>query len=118
MRHGVYEDCIGKLLTTSEYQYATDKYSVEMDLQRSRLEITKRERAEYSKCTEQANKWVVAFNRFIGEKKLTLEMVQAMVERVEVSDLDRVSVTFKFRDELELLVADVKKSTENMEVAS
>jgi len=118
LRQAVYEDYAGKLLTVSEYQYATDKYAAEMDLGRSRLESVKQERAEYSKNTEQANQWVAAWGKFMDEKKLTLEMVQAMVERVEVSDLDRVSVTFKFRDETLLLMAGIMKSSDDVGVAS
>ena len=117
LRQAVYEDYAGKLLTVSEYQYANEKYNGEMDLQRSRLESVKQERAEYSTNTEQANKWVAAFSKFMEEKALTLEMVQAMVKRVEVSDLDRVSVDFKFRDEFESLVAVVVENSNETEVA-
>jgi hypothetical protein len=32
-------------------------------------------------------------------QELTAEMAQAMIERVDVHDRDKVTVTFKFRDE-------------------
>jgi hypothetical protein len=107
LRGAIYEDYATKLLTASEYQYATEKYTKEMETQQTKLEAVKAERKEYSKHTEQTNKWLATFNRFTENKALTREMVQALVERVEVSDLNRVSVTFKFRDELEALMTEV-----------
>ena len=78
-----------------------------MEKQRERLKAVKAKRKEYSKNTDQTNKWLATFSRFMENKSLTREMVQAMVERVEVSDLNKVSVTFKFRDELEALMTEV-----------
>jgi hypothetical protein len=46
-----------KLLTVSEYQYATEKYNADTEKQQARLEAAKREKAE---CTEKftpVNKW-------------------------------------------------------------
>jgi len=113
LRQGIYESYAEKLLTASEYQFAIEKYNADMESQQIRLEVSKAERAEYSKHADQASKWLSTFTRFYEEKTLTLEMVHAFVDRVEVSDLNRVSITFKFRDELESLVA----ATSGTEVA-
>jgi hypothetical protein len=107
LRQAIYDDYAAKLLTTSEYQYATDKYSAGIEKQRTRLDAVKTERAEYTKYTEQTDKWLATFERFMNEKALNREMVQALVERVEVSDINKVSVKFKFRDELESLMSEV-----------
>jgi hypothetical protein len=49
--------------------------------------------------------------------ELTVEMVQAMVERVEVSDFNRVSVMFKFRDEYDSLMASINELNDDRRVA-
>jgi hypothetical protein len=107
LRGAIYEDYAAKLLTASEYRYATEKYNADIEKQRERLKTVRAERKEYSNHTNHTNKWLATFNRFIKSKSLTREMVQAFVERVDVSSLNRVSVTFKFRDELEALMTEV-----------
>ena len=41
--------------------------------------------------------------RFMDAKELTSDMAHTLIERVEVSDRNRVSVTFRFRDEYEAI---------------
>jgi len=91
-----------------------DKYAADTEKQQKRLEATKQEKAEYTQNTTPANKWIAAFSRFMDAKKLTFELAQAMIERIEVSDRDMVTVTFKFRDEMEAVCqnTDVKKYAE------
>jgi len=107
MCQAVFEDFAAKLLTATEYQYATEKSNTDTESLQNRLEAVSSEKAEYSKHTQQANRWLATFTQFMDEKSLTREMGQALVERVEVSDLDKVNVTFKFRDELKSLIMEV-----------
>jgi len=99
MKQAVYEDYAAKLLTVSEYQFATEKYTTETVKQQARLESAKSEKAEYTQISTPTNKWLAAFSRFMDAKEFTAEMAQALIERVEVSNRDHVTITFKFRDE-------------------
>ena len=103
MRQAVYEDYAGKLLTLSEYKFATDKYNTDTEKLKARLELARREKAEYTQVSTPINKWLAAFNRFMDERELTAGMAHALIERVEVSERNRVCVTFKFRDEYALI---------------
>jgi DNA invertase Pin-like site-specific DNA recombinase len=103
LRQAVYEDYASKLLTAPEYEFAVGKYGGDAYKQRGRLEAAKREKAEYTHCSTPVNKWLAAFTRFMDEKELTAEMVQALIERVEVSGRSNVIVVFKFRDEYEAI---------------
>ena len=107
LRQAIYEDYATKLLTASEYQYAIDKHNAEMEKQHYKLDIAKAKRAELSEHTEHTNKWLAKFELFMNNRDLNRDMVQALVKRVEVSGLDKVSVTLKFRDELESSIAEV-----------
>jgi hypothetical protein len=103
LRQGLFEDYASKLLTVSEYQFATEKYNVETEKQHARIEAAQRDKAEYAQNTTPVNKWFAAFSRFIEAKELTKDMAQALIERIEVSDRNRLSITFKFRDEFEAI---------------
>ena len=100
LKQGVFEDYAAKVLTLSEYQYATEKYNSDTEKQKARLEAARCDKAGYIQGSTPTNKWVVAFSQFMDEKVLTADMVKALVERVDVSDRNRATVTFKFRDEL------------------
>jgi DNA invertase Pin-like site-specific DNA recombinase len=106
LRQSVYEDYAAKVITSSEYEYAIEKYSADTKKQKDRLESVKKEKAEYVKCESNVNIWLDTFSRFMELQELTAEMAQILVERVEVGSsnvkLDsgsNVEVFFKFRDE-------------------
>jgi DNA invertase Pin-like site-specific DNA recombinase len=100
LRQSVYEDYASKLLTASEYQFAVEKYNADTERLKERLETAKREKTEYTASSTTTNKWLVAFTRFMDAKEFSADMANALIERVEVSDYNKVTVTFKFRDEL------------------
>jgi hypothetical protein len=66
---------------------------------KARLDAAKRDKAAYTQSSTPTNKWLAAFSRFSDAKELTAEMAQALVERVEVSDYNKIHIIFKFRDE-------------------
>lgn len=99
LRQAIYDDYAAKILTVSEYQFATNKYTADEETQRSRLEAAKLEKATFTKNSTPINKWLAEFIRFMDSQELTAEMAQAMIERVKVSSRNKVEVIFKFRDE-------------------
>ncbi|GHV33401.1 resolvase [Clostridia bacterium] len=99
LKQGVYEDYAAKILTVSEYQFATEKYNADTVKLQARLDSANESKTRFSQSSTPANKWLAAFRRFMDAKELTAEMAQALVERVEVSDYNKVHIIFKFRDE-------------------
>ncbi|GHU87726.1 resolvase [Clostridia bacterium] len=99
LRQGVYEDYAAKILTVSEYRFATEKYNADTTKLQARLDAARADRAAYTQNSTPTNKWLAAFSRFRDAHELTAEMAQALVERVEVSDYNKVHIIFKFRDE-------------------
>jgi hypothetical protein len=99
LRQAIYEDYAAKLLTVSEYQFGSEKYNADMLKLQQRLEAARCEKARHSEQSTPINKWLAAFSRFMDIEELTIEMTQALVERVEISDYNKVSIIFKFRDE-------------------
>ena len=103
LRESAYEDYASQLLTTSEYQFASDKYQADIEQQKNKLTLLQDERNTYTTATAQTNHWIATFEKFMTEPELSRAMVQAFIHRVEVSKIDQLTITFKFRDELEAL---------------
>jgi hypothetical protein len=115
LRQAVYEDYAAKLLTIKEYQFATEKYNADTEKQQARLDIAKREKAEYAESSTPVNKWLAAFSRFMDAKELAAEMAHALIERVEISNRTRVSITFKFRDEFAAMMKGLPRNAVSWE---
>ncbi|MDR2532388.1 MAG: recombinase family protein [Oscillospiraceae bacterium] len=104
LRQAIYEEYATKQLTKEEYQFAVGKYTADTERLNTRLKFAKSEKAKYKKNLTTVNKWLTTFTKFIGEQELTAELAQTMVERVEISDYNKVAITFKFRDEYEEVI--------------
>lgn len=100
LRQAVFEDYAAKVLTVSEYKFATEKYDEDTEKQQRRLEAAKSDKTEYAEHSTPTNKWLAAFSRFMDADELTAEMAQALIKRVVISNYNRVDVVFKFNDEL------------------
>jgi hypothetical protein len=110
LRQAVYEDYAAKTLTVSEYRYATEKYDADAVKLQARLDAAKEDRAAYTQSATPANKWLAAFSRFMDAKEFTAEMAQALIERVEVSDYNKIHIIFKFRDEYAAIAETVRRA--------
>jgi DNA invertase Pin-like site-specific DNA recombinase/phosphoglycolate phosphatase-like HAD superfamily hydrolase len=99
LKQGVYEDYAAKLLTASEYRFVTEKYNSDTVKLQARLDAANESKARFTQSATPANKWLAAFRRFMDAKELTAQMAKALIERVEVSDYNKVHIIFKFRDE-------------------
>lgn len=103
LKQAVFEDYASKLLTASEYQFAVSKYEADSKRQKQRLEMAKRSKAEFLSNTTAENKWLAVYSRFADFKELTADMAQALIQRIEISEGNKVHITFKFRDEFEYI---------------
>ena len=101
LKQAIFEDYAANLLTASEYQFAAEKYAADLDRQKQRLDSVLAEKAEYTAAATPENKWLLAFSRFMDAKELTAEIVHNLIDQVEISGRDSVTVVFKFRDEYE-----------------
>jgi len=105
LRKAVFEDYAAKLLTLSEYQFASEKYNSDADAQSKRLESAKQAKKQFRQTTTSDNKWLAHYGRFVKSKELTPDMAQSLIERVEVGNDSNIHVVFKFADEFMALQA-------------
>jgi len=116
LRQGVFEDYASKLLTTSEYQYASTRYTSDESKILKHLEVAKQAKKQYTHNTTPINKWFATFKRFIYSEELTVEMAQALIERIDVHEGHKITVTFKYRDEYEALVTTLNECLNELRV--
>ncbi|MCL2053991.1 MAG: recombinase family protein [Oscillospiraceae bacterium] len=100
---GLYENYVDKLLTEQEYVGFKAEYSNRAETLKQRIDELSQRAAVISDISESDNKWLKAARDFQNPKKLTREMLEAIVERIEVFGNDRIEVIWKFKDEFELL---------------
>ena len=99
----LYEDYVDRLLNEQEYVRIKAEYEQRAESFRQRLEELSKRAALISEASASDNRWLRAARDFQNPAVLTREMVEAMIERIEVSGPDRIGVVWKFNDEFDLL---------------
>lgn len=108
----LYKDFSEELLSESEYQYAKSLYENEKLSLYQRLNELKIENQQYTEDHVSENSWVSALEHFKSEKKLTTEMITALVERIEITGDKQVTISFYFQDEYQKLLAFIDEAKE------
>ena len=104
----LYEDYVDKLLDEREYVGMKSAYENRAGVLRGNIESLSQRAAIVADVSASNNRWMKAARDFQNPEKLTREMLEAIVERVEIFGHERVEVVWKFKDELELLAACVE----------
>ena len=102
--------CQGKL-PESDYLYYKNQYEMKIEVDTQRLSELFAQRDKLNAEAPTENRWMSEFRRFRDCQQLTPEIVAALVERVEIGKGKEVTITLKYRSELDSLL----KNTENME---
>ncbi|MCL1842879.1 MAG: recombinase family protein [Defluviitaleaceae bacterium] len=90
LRNALFEKYSEKLLTTSEFKFANEKYIAD--------EANVQKQLETMQTMKHKNKCPANFKRLLNDE-ISREMAQALIERIDVHEGRRAEVTFKFRDE-------------------
>jgi len=106
----LYDDYAENILTESEYLFAKAKYREEKRLLQLKTDELIAIEAKHTETYVDENKWVAALLRFKNEKQLTGAMLSELVDHIEVSENNKVSVVFKHRDEYEALLNFIAES--------
>jgi hypothetical protein len=108
LKQAVFEDFSDKFLTSDEYKFAIQKYNLETEKLQKNLKKAQSEKKKYMQSSTTKNKWLTAFMRFSNDKEISREMATELIERIEISDKNKVHIAFKFRDEFE----EIRRFTE------
>ena len=108
-RQDLYENYIGGILDAEEYKYAKSKYENDFEDLNSKLEyLTERER-EMSEALSSGNKWINLLKDKKSLKKLSTELVDALIDRIDIGESKKVYITFKYKDVYDLTKECIEK---------
>jgi DNA invertase Pin-like site-specific DNA recombinase len=103
LRSSLYEDFKTGILSESDYIFAKSKYEAQYNDLTVEIEALTTKKAVYGDILGQ-NKWAAAYLAFDKRKKLNRELLISLIDRIEISNYNHVSITLHYRDEYEALM--------------
>ena len=104
LRQNLFESYVSGVVSQADYLFGKSRYDDEYALIERRLEQLSDEKAQLPETNPNQNKWFSAFSRFQEEKKLSREMLLALVEKVYVNEDKQVHIILKYQDEMKKLL--------------
>ena len=101
-RTRLYEDYVAGILDESEYLYAKKSYEGETEKWDKHLEELVAQRNAYQEAMSPRNLWVKVMRSVRNIKKLTQELVDAVIERIYIYDSGDIHIVMKYQDIFEL----------------
>lgn len=94
----LYEDFVSGILDENEYTYAKCGYEEELERLDKRMQDLLEKRKAYEEAVSSDNRWISGLKRIKGKKKLTQEMVDAVVDRVVIHEGRSINLVMKYQD--------------------
>lgn len=111
----IYEDMKQGILTQEEYGIEREKYALQIrDLEKEE-KIFERDLDDFEQLLNRKNRWMEAFLSFRNTELFTREMAAELLEKVELYENKRVHIKFRFRDEYEYLISQLKEMDQGRE---
>jgi hypothetical protein len=104
-RGSLREDLKDGIVSESDYIMMKNDYDAERDELQAKLNTLVFEKSKYETLISPENKWIKEFRRFEAEKQLSLEILSALVERIDIYDDKRIAITLRYRNEYEAVRA-------------
>lgn len=101
----LYMDKCAGLFDDMEYARMKKSYEADKEAFSSRLTELTTEQEYLSSMEPLNNSCITAFHPFYGETELTMEMLAALMTRIDVISDRQLEITFQYKDEYKLLIA-------------
>ena len=101
-RTRLYEDYVEGVLDEEEYLFAKKSYEGDVEKWDGELERLVAERNAYQEAMSPRNLWVKVMRSVRNIKKLTQELVDAVIERIYIYDSGDIHIVMKYQDIFEL----------------
>ena len=101
-RTKLYEDYADEIIDEEEYLYMKDTYEREYEQLNRQLEAFIQKRNDYIEAFSTENKWIKMMKGIRNVRKLTKDVVDAVVEKVSVYDDGRIEIIMKYQDIFDL----------------
>ena len=114
IRASLYDDYKDGLLTSEEFVEMRDVYSKQLDDIRSELKSLEEDKNYREVEVKTSGVWNKAVMQFKNPREVTRELIEAVIDRIEVYDNEKIKITFKCMDEFERLGDEIKKRKEEV----
>lgn len=101
-------------ITLSDYNIMRDSYDKEIQELNKTIENMTVELYKQKTLKSGKNKWIVAFEKFRRQKKLTKDMVDALIDKIYVHGQYELEIVFNFRDEYLYLMKEIDRLKEQI----
>lgn len=114
IRASLYDDYKDGLLTSEEFVEMRDLYSKQLDDIRSELKSLEEDKNYREIEVKTSGVWSKTVMQFKNPQEVTRELVEAIIDRIDVYDNEKIKITFKCMDEFERLGEEIKKRKEEV----
>lgn len=114
IRASLYDDYKDGLLTSEEFVEMRDLYSKQLDDIRSELKSLEEDKNYREVEVKTSGVWNKAVMQFKNPQEVTRELIEAVIDRIDVYDNEKIKITFKCMDEFERLGDEIKKRKEEV----
>ncbi len=83
----LYQNYVDRLFSEREYMEMKQQYKADIERAQARIDAAESQKQANRQHTEN-NPWLVEFNRFKTETELTEEMAHALIERVDIGEVN------------------------------
>lgn len=105
VKAGIFEDYRDKLIDEEQYVQISEKYAAKIKELSARLDEMLKAQAAYSREYHIDEDWKAVVQKYLTKRKLTKEMAEAFVDRVEVHEDASIDVYLIYDDILESLIS-------------
>ena len=114
IRTRLYEDYVEGILNEEEYLYTKASYEKDYNVLNDRMDNLIGKKKEFCELFSPENRWVAMMKNVRCSKKLTKELADAVIDRVDVAYDNSLEITFRYHD-IYVMTSDYRKRIEEGE---
>lgn len=114
IRAGLYDDCKEGLLSNEEFVEMRDVYTQQLEEIRMKISRLESDNAFRIVDTRVEGTWAKAIREYKNPKKITRELIETLIERIDIYEDSRMKITFKCMDEFEKLRLEIEKQEQEV----
>lgn len=114
IRAGLYDDCKEGLLSNEEFVEMRDVYTKQLEEIRMKISRLESDNAFRVVDTRVDGTWTRAIREYKNPKKITRELIETLIERIDIYEDSRMKITFKSMDEFEKLRLEIEKQEQEV----
>lgn len=109
LKKSVYEDWKLEKISQKDYQEYVQIYNIETTEIQNKLQILKEQQKEISKDIN--NNWIKSFVKYKNINEITSEIMESLIDTIYVYENNKISIKFKYEDELKKTLDLLKEKT-------